>query len=90
MEDRVGRSSVGFEAFAIGTTVLPFPQMGRNAELGTEQGDRTDAGNGLLRRCHVRRDPVLLLLGTELRIHHVHLSPVPFVHHPESFRHKVS
>ena len=45
MEDRVGRSSVGFEAFALGTTVLHLPQMGRNAKFGAELGDRTVDGN---------------------------------------------
>lgn len=45
MEDRVGRPAVSFEAFALGTTVLHFPQMGRNAEFGAELGDRTVDGN---------------------------------------------
>ena len=40
---------------AAGSSAIDFAYPALIAER-----DRTEAGNGLLRRCHVRRDPVLL------------------------------
>ena len=37
--------TVGFEAFALGSSAFHFPQMGRNVEFGAELGDRTVDGN---------------------------------------------
>lgn len=59
MEDRVGRPAVSFEAFTLGTTVLHFPQMGRNAEFGTELGDCTVDGN----TAHDRNNRLNFVLG---------------------------
>lgn len=59
MEDHVGRPAVSFEAFALSTTVLHFPQMERNAEFGTELGDRTVDGN----TAHDRNNQLNFVLG---------------------------
>ena len=37
--------TVGFEAFALGSSALHFPQMGRYVEFGAELGDNTVDGN---------------------------------------------
>ncbi len=45
-----------------------------------------EADPGLLRCCNVRRDPVLLQLGTELRIHHLRTRYSPSAVQPDRFR----
>ena len=42
---QIAVDTVGFEAFAFGSTALHLPQMGRNAKFGAELGDRTVDGN---------------------------------------------
>ena len=42
---RMAVDTIGFEAFAFGSSALHFPQMGRNAKFGAELGDRTVDGN---------------------------------------------
>ena len=42
---------------------------------------------GFFAAVHVRRDPVLVQLGAELRVHHVHPRPVPLFHQSEGFGH---
>ncbi len=43
---------------------------------------------GFFAAVHVRRDPVLVQLGAQLRIDHVYPRPVPFVHQSEGFGHQ--